>query len=88
MAIERGHVIAMRDVSAVVDTVLSGLAVATVLVALGLAPDRFAHDHESQLARHTGFDPLWPEHLRCWMLGSAAAHDRICTMLFHLEAEG
>lgn len=78
----------MQDFSAVVDTMLSGMAVATVLVALSLAPDRLAHDPQGRLERHTGIDPLWPEHLRCLMLGSAAAHDQICTVLFDLEAEG
>lgn len=68
---------------------LAILAMATVAaIALGFAT---AEPAGEQVLRHLDRptdDPLWPEHLRCLVLGAKAAEDRICIALASLDRKG
>lgn len=68
---------------------LALMAMATIAAfALGFATAEPAGD---QLLRHYDRptdDPLWPEHLRCLVLGTAAADDRICIAIAVLHRKG
>jgi len=68
---------------------LTVLAMATVAaIALGFVTAEPAGEQNLQLNHRETLDPLWPEHLRCLVLGTAAAHDRICIALAVLDRKG
>jgi len=79
----------MADPHPIIAKLLAALAMALIAaIALGFATAEPADD---QLLRHYDRptdDPLWPEHLRCLVLGAEAADDWICVVLLAAEREG
>lgn len=73
----------------IIPKVLAELAVATVAaIALGFATAEPAGDYVLRLYDRPTDDPLWPEHLRCLVIGTEAADDRICIALLAAERKG
>jgi hypothetical protein len=57
------------------------------VIAFGCALSEPAADRKPKLIAREPMDPLWPDHLRCLVLGAQAADDRICAALSAVDWE-
>lgn len=76
----------MPGLHPIIARILAFMAFATLIaMALGLGSAGSADDTKTTRVQSSSVDPLWPEHLRCLILGTAAIDDVLCRAIMTAE---